>query len=295
MLVVQMKIKPIIKDYFYPEAARLREFFAEQFANPHSLQAKRFVWDYWHVPNQYSLLRTPAYHYFPEKMYMHFHRYLVQWGRSQLGCWDISPPWLSCYIHGSRQEMHTDSHHGLWAFVYSLSPTKGFTGGETFLLNSESLAIGASQEKQHLFQNIVPRMNRLSVFDPHTPHGVTEVRGSMNPAEGRLVIHGWFTEPKTYKEGPLPKGHVTQKLNEVTLQVQELASRFPHFKGVLAIHLTVAKNGSVKAVSLASNTIKGLEPHLRRQLLLRLKSLLLNAEFKSSNGETFITLPLVFA
>jgi hypothetical protein len=288
-------IKPLIHDHFYPQAEELRDFFEEQFVNPYSLQAKRFVWDYWHVPHQFSLLRTPAYHYFPEKMYMRFHRHLVQWGRSQLGCWDISPPWLSCYIHGSRQEMHTDSHHGLWAFVYSLSPQQKFSGGETFLLNSDSLSVTQSQEKSHLLKTIPPKMNRLSVFDPQTPHGVTEVRGSMNPADGRLVIHGWFTEPKTYKVGPLPKGAVAKKLNEATLMVQDLASQFPLFKGVLAIHLTIAKSGKVKLLSLASNTIKGLTPEDKMQFLKSLKFRLMRLQFSSAKTETFITLPLVFA
>jgi len=81
---------------FAPEAAALRAIFDDRFADPRSTRGDRFVWDYWHVPNQYTHLRTPAWTYFPRALYTAFHRRLVAWGRATLGCHDISPPWLSC-------------------------------------------------------------------------------------------------------------------------------------------------------------------------------------------------------
>ena len=99
------------------------------------------MWDWWHVPDQYTALRTPAGEYFPKPLYERFHRRLVAWGRATLGCHDISPPWLSCYVDGCRQELHGDLPHGPWAFVYSLTPWRGrvFRGGETVLLRDEVL------------------------------------------------------------------------------------------------------------------------------------------------------------
>ncbi len=45
-------------------------------------------------------------------------------------------PWLSFYIDGCEQRMHTDSWHGPFAYVLSLTEwdKREFTGGETFIL-----------------------------------------------------------------------------------------------------------------------------------------------------------------
>jgi len=41
------------------------------------------------------------------------------------------------------------------------------------------------------------------VFDPRIPHGVRTVTGTHDPREGRLVIHGWFVQPRPFIRGPL--------------------------------------------------------------------------------------------
>src|SRR5690606_4093013 len=124
----------LIEDQFFSKAQDLRKHFEQCFSDPRDTHPQRFVWDYWHVPEQYRLLRTPAYHYFPARIYQEFHKYLVQWGREHLGCHDISPPWLSYYVEGCRQELHADVPHGPWAFVFSISPKDiRFRGGETLL------------------------------------------------------------------------------------------------------------------------------------------------------------------
>ena len=43
-----------------------------------------------------------------------------------------------------------------------------------------------------------------TVFDPRIPHGVRQVTGTHDPREGRLVIHGWFVQPRPFVRGPLP-------------------------------------------------------------------------------------------
>jgi len=65
----------------------------------------------------------------------------VHWGRATLGCHDVSPPWLSLYVEGCRQELHGDLPHGPWAFVFSLTNwrQRTFRGGETLLVRDEVL------------------------------------------------------------------------------------------------------------------------------------------------------------
>ena len=74
----------IIVDRF-ADPAPLRTVFDERFAEPRSTRADRFAWDYWHVPGQYTHLRTPAWTYFPRRVYAAFHQRLVAWGRETLG------------------------------------------------------------------------------------------------------------------------------------------------------------------------------------------------------------------
>ena len=107
---------------FFPKAKGLRNIFDERFSDPRKTDSRRFVWDYWHVPGQYTFMRTPANHFFPSNIYSYFEKSLLMWGQKFLGCTGISPPWLSYYVDGCGQELHADVPHGPWAYVYSLTP-----------------------------------------------------------------------------------------------------------------------------------------------------------------------------
>ena len=45
------------------------------------------------------------------------------------------------------------------------------------------------------------------------PHGVRPVRGTRDPQKGRLVLHGWFTEPAPFVDGPLDAEAAAEALN----------------------------------------------------------------------------------
>lgn len=295
----------LILDRFSAKASELRAFYDEQFADPTSLDPKRFVWDYWRVPNQYRLLRTPAYHYFPDKMYMAFHHELVMWGRRNLGCWDISPPWLSCYIDDCHQELHSDVPHGPWAFVYSLSPTKPkYRGGETLILKDSVLNFwsespGSTDREFESFVQVIPaKHNRLVVFDPRRPHGVRRVEGVDDPRDGRLVIHGWFSQPKTFIEGALSVSGASKKveraLNGALDRVLDELNLPTDLWGTLAVGLEVGRNGLVKKASFRTRTVRdsaGQIPAAALRGILRIYS---ETEFPSARGETSMTVPLIF-
>jgi hypothetical protein len=297
-------------DQFSTQAKPLRREFEEHFADPlgnaREISAKRFVWDYWHVPGQYSLLRTPAYHYFSEKIYMRFHKNLVDWGRQFLGCWDISPPWLSCYIDGCDQEFHQDRPHGPWAFVFSLSPTKAtFSGGQTEILRPEILDYWRSSgglvnfEKSGMMDSISPKFNRLIVFDPRIPHRVSPVRGSRDPRLGRLVIHGWFSNPKTYIDGFLSEKKAEEILNQAFAQVQMASQKAPLCSGVMNLALKISKAGRVNSVKALTHTLvaqEGLSLDKEIRLLERkILQIYKNLRFPEAKGATRATIPLLFS
>jgi hypothetical protein len=189
----------------------LRAVFDAHFDDPRRTHEYRFVWDYWHVPNQYTLLRTPAADYFPKQDFAALERRLRLYAKDELGCAGVTPVWLSCYVEGMRQELHADVPHGPWAFVLSLThwDERTWTGGETLILKPQTLDYwsnfdaDAVVERESLVSLNPPKFNRLLVFDPRLPHGVPVVEGVRDPKQGRLVLHGWFNEPEPSLRGAL--------------------------------------------------------------------------------------------
>ena len=48
---------------------------------------------------------------------------------------------------------------------------------------------------------VEPLFNQLTIFDGRIPHGVRQVEGTRDPLLGRLVLHGWFTQPSPFFAG----------------------------------------------------------------------------------------------
>jgi hypothetical protein len=294
----------VIVDKFAPTDGRaLRDTFDERFAEPRSTRGDRFVWDWWHVPGQYTALRTPAWTYFPRKTYEAFHRRLVAWGRATLGCHDISPPWLSCYVDGCRQELHGDLPHGPWAFVYSLTPWQGraFRGGETHHLRDEffdfwqDLRSVRAVEEHELLRAVEPRFDRLVVFDPRIPHGVRTVTGTRDPREGRLVIHGWFVQPRPFVEGALPVRALSQRIADLGGALGTWLGELP-IAGMLSLAFTVDGHGRAKNVRLLSDTTRVplANEAARRTVVRRIRAFVATWTFGKQRGPSQVTLPLVF-
>lgn len=293
----------LVKDHFYGGAAKLRQVFEDRFQDPRKTQSERFAWDYWYVKDQYRMIRTPAYLYFPRQVYQDFHSSLVQWGRENLGCHDISPSWLSYYVEGCRQNLHADVPHGPWAFVYSLSPKRRkFTGGETLILRPgvlnywKGFSDKADREYESFVERVASPFNRLTVFDPRFPHGVTEVRGVEDPLEARLVIHGWFVEPRPYVVGPLTTKQVANVMEQVLFSLEEAMPHLGNLHGTVSVRLRVGPDGTLRDLHLPTNTLVGLEDNQRQRRLA--SKFLLEAfttlKFPAAKGESKLTIPLMF-
>ena len=293
-----------IEERFLPAQARaLRACFERRFADPRRTDGERFVWDWWHVPDQYTHLRTPAWLYFPKAAYGRFHKDLVAWGRRTLGCWDVSPTWLSCYVEGCQQHLHADVPHGPWAFVWSLSPARPrFSGGETLIVRPETLdhwrgfSGRAERELESFVVRLAPRFARLIVFDPRLPHGVTRVGGTLDPREGRLVLHGWFTEPRPWVEGALSRRAADRVLEDLAGEVALDLAPFAPLHGTLVARLSVAPSGQVRAARLLADTLVTLDAPGRAEgrVVRRVLRALRGARFPRAKGPSQVTLPLLF-
>jgi hypothetical protein len=291
-----------IVDHFAPETAALREVFDDRFADPRGTRDDRFVWDYWHVPGQYTALRTPAWQYFPTKLYERFHRRLVAWGREHLGCHDISPPWLSCYVDGCRQELHADTPHGPWAFVFSLTNWRGrtFRGGETLLVRDDVLDFWhgfrtRALEEPQVIRAVEPKLGRLVVFDPRIPHGVREVTGTRDPREGRLVVHGWFVQPRPFIAGPLSTAAFGDRIGELGDKLGAWIADMP-MTGMIALRFGVGASGATRRLVTLSDTTRVPRSHevARKWVLRRIALEIEQWTFGRQRGPSTVTLPLVF-
>lgn len=288
---------------FYTDYKKLRQEFVDNFKYPQEAHQKRFVWDFWYDEDRYHLIRTPAYYYFSQKNYQNFHSYLVQWGRENLGCHDISPPWLSYYVDGCYQKLHSDVPHGPWAFVYSLTPNKKeFKGGETLILKESTLNFWENYKQsesyhQNQFVDLVPSMmNQLVVFDPRIPHGVTEVRGNRDPLKSRLVMHGWFVNPRPYVVGGLSTAQVQKSVEKVFAELNHVLGQIDLLDGVISLRLKVSSQGDVESYKVLTNTLVSLvhKPMDVLYLQKELKRLLVHTKFIKTKKSSQITMPLVF-
>ncbi len=293
----------ITSDRFASEARALRAVFDERHADPRSTRGDRFAWDWWHVPGQYTHLRTPAWTYFPRRAYEQFHRGLVAWGRDVLGCHDVSPPWLSLYVAGCRQELHGDLPHGPWAFVLSLTNWRGrrFRGGETLLVRDQVLDFWRdfrstrAVEHGELVKAIAPELGRLVVFDPRIPHGVREVTGTLDPREGRLVIHGWFVQPRPFIRGPLRVRELAMRIAELTPAIEAKIGELP-IAGLLSIGFSIDRRGHVRRPAVLSDTTRVPKPDDRRRArhVREILEAIADWTFGRQRAASQVTLPLVF-
>lgn len=291
-------------DSFFKDAKKMRAHFEERFKDPREARSDRFVWDYWHVPNQYTALRTPAYHFFPKKLYDQFHNDLVWWGRRNLGCHDVSPPWMSCYLDGFGQELHGDLPHGPWAFVYSLTPwlNRKFSGGETILLKQEILEYWQSFQSSRglelgdIVEEVPANFNRLTVFDPRIPHGVKTVRGVNDLLQGRLVIHGWFVQPRPFIEGPLTPKDLQVLIDDLSGELGEAIQDGLDIQGMLSLRLKFETTGRISKVTPLTNSLKSSngDRALEAAIVKHISTWLKKASVRKQRGSSLVTLPLVF-
>lgn len=301
-------------DTFYDGAAELRGVFDEHFASPRQAHPMRFVWDYWHVPEQYTLHRTQAATYFEPELFDALTKALTEYGQQHLGCRDISPPWLSYYIDGCEQRLHADVPQGPFAYVLSLTnwDERVFSGGETSILQPFVLDYWrgfdstSGLEQSDLLVGVAPRFNRLTIFDARLPHGVTRVEGTRDPREARLVLHGWFTEPQPHFEGALDEKVVERGLGKALEEIYAEITP-PLVTGVLSMRLTVGESGKVEEIKMLADTLV-CDPSLleeaaeatsaaeaRSQVIRTVTKRLEKSTFEpSTQGVTMITIPFVF-
>ncbi len=303
-VIETMRAPHLVIDDFLPAevAARLRADIERHFGDPSGHQAATHqVWNYWFVPTLYTYLRTA-----PEKILQRadvelFMEVLSSWSASRLGLRRVTWPYLSLYVSGCRQNLHNDSSNGAFAFVYSLTRNDRKTrGGETIVLHEGDLFrryLATPQAGRGLFDAIEPRFNRLVVFDDRLVHGVERVEGSMDPIEGRFVLHGHMRA-----EGPLIAGALTAaQVDDAVAQIwtgflSTAAARVRLYHGPIALRFQLAASGQAESCAVLMDRVVAVDandvgwPALADELV----AMLLRHRFPQAEGPTVVVQPFVF-
>jgi hypothetical protein len=287
---------------FFDRAGEIRGLFEERVGPTREGSESRFVWDYWHIPGQYTYFRTPALSIIPPSLLAQFTTALRAWGRQHLGSERVTVPWLSYYIEGCRQELHSDVIQGMWSYVYSLTPwaDRQFTGGETLLADERLLRYwttfdpARSSESRHLIERIPAHFDQLCVFDSRLPHGVAVVEGTRDPLQARVALHGWFHDPEPRSEGSLSLEDVQPTLEAIRHGWREENDRLGPFYGTAVWRLTVDEVGTVSAVDRVVDNLVPVGPGSADTpvLLTVVEERIREATFPSSEGTSVVSLPL---
>ena len=294
----------MIVDDFLPRefAAAMRADIDSHFATPYKHRPDTHqVWNFWYVPQTYTYLRTQPERVIQRASVEHFMGALRAWSSETLGLARLSWPYLSFYINGCRQGLHNDAQNGRFAFVYSLTrDERRSTGGETivlrrgdpFLRNLRKATAGTA-----LYELIEPCFNRLVVFDDRMVHGVQLVEGSMDPVEGRFVLHGHIEESAPIVTGPLPPEQVLQGLRCALEPFdKEHADQARHYDGPLVLRFTISPDGRVGSLRVILDRVFAEREGdvgwsaISGKLVERLRAVV----FPAGAGETIVTLPLRF-
>jgi hypothetical protein len=295
----------IVVDDFLPldAALAMRKDIEAHFGTPERHKPDTHqVWNYWFVPKMYTYLRATPEKVIERPRVQNFYDALLSWSSNTLGMAYVTWPYLSLYVSGCRQGLHNDALNGRFGFVYSLTPNERKTsGGETIIFHEGDPVrnhLRAPASGQSFYEAVAPRFNRLVVFDDRMPHAVEQVDGSMDPVEGRIVLHGHLGDG-----GPIIIGSLSPQavLEPVSKAVQAFAgelnaARAGVYHGPLVVRLLIDASGHVHTCDLLLDRVKEInsgnsvpETHIA-SLMAKLSAL----AFLPSTGETSMTLPIMF-
>lgn len=292
----------VVCDDFMPAdfAAAMRQDINSHFDRPGAHRPERHqIWNYWHIPELYTYLRTNCDKVIELGRVQQFMAALTDWSIRTLGMGHVTWPYLSLYVSGCKQGIHNNSTNGRFAFVYSLTKNDRKTsGGETIVLKqgdpfrSRLTKPGAGAS---FYDQIAPQFNRLAVFDDRMPHAVERVDGSMDPVEGRFVLHGHISE-----SGPIIRGALApEAINPVVGKLSDLGSEIAvwpeRYHGPVVLRFTVQPSGKVAdAVILVDRVARGDQvPIDVGRIAENLRTAAIDLDFPQAEASSEVTLPII--
>lgn len=289
----------LVVDDFLPaeQSTAMREDIDRHFSNPSGhLPATHQVWNYWYVPGSYTYLRTTPEKVIAQAKVETFVAALRDWAARNLGLAGVTWPYLSLYVPGCAQGLHNDSTNGRLGYVYSLTRNERQTlGGETVIVHDRDLfrtSLDKPGAGTDLFDLVPPRFNRLTLFDDRIPHAVQRVDGSMDPLEGRFVLHGHISEAGAITQGALPPEAIQSQISDLVGELRAGAAQ--RVQGPLVFAVEIGIDGDVQRMRpildrLASKDDMDLDA-VRTAVAERVRAL----RFPAASEPTRANIPLIF-
>lgn len=247
----------VVHPDFFPEAAALRAEFEDHFARPNQHTVERHhIWNYWYVPEQYTYLRASPGRLFSPDLLARFVAHVERFARETYGFTKVYYPYLSLYVAGCRQGLHNDAKNGRLGYVYSLTRWKerNFQGGETVIMPEQSYfnsgRLLQPQAGASLHELVPSLFNQMLVFDDRLPHAVQRIEGTMEPTQGRVVLHGHFVEGPPHVDGHLMPEQIEETLRVIRTDLDAYVQDAGRgLAGAANLRLTLGADGTVQNVA----------------------------------------------
>ncbi len=169
---------------------------------------------------------------------------------------------------------------------------------EILSLWSQGVPAGHAFEENEIVERVPPIQGRLVVFDPRRPHGVSRVSGTLDPLEGRLVVHGWFAQPLPFVEGPMTPAAAEDSLQAFDKVLAKSLSNGIESTGTAAYRIFISPTGrATRVIKLASSlTCSRLETLAseNRIIFAAVKTHFVGWKFPPAKRASILTLPLSF-
>lgn len=294
----------LVLDEFLPiDVARdLRAGIDRHFAEPQIHRAETHqIWNYWHIPDLYTYLRTQPNKILPAEALRLFHNALTAYAADHFALDAVSWPFLSLYVGGCRQGLHNDSANGRLGFVYSLTkPGRRSTGGETLIMRETDYfteQLHRPNAGRGLYELIEPNFNRLLLFDDRLLHAVPIVEGTMEPGEGRFVLHGHVKEGAPIVRGALGRAQILPAIAAWIEQLfRGLGADPRRYHGPLSLRVSVDARGGVTSAAILFNRVYRLDRDAPPVATIVKRTLdhLAELRFPPASGASEIRFPILF-
>lgn len=287
---------------FFEEAEAVRAGFEKHFSNPGHHTLDHQIWNYWYVPEAYTYLRTMPDKILPKDLADRFVQWVNVWAMANLGLSSPHMPFVSVYVNGCGQALHNDALNGQLGWVYSITRwnERNFVGGETILFRPENYwetnRIKTSGAGTAFYDKVPSLFNQLVIFDDRVIHGVEPIHGTMDPMEGRVVIHGHMKAEAAILTGMLKPDLVFKTLAPTMEKVIALAKDAEDFfHGFATVRLMIETSGDVSAMKVLCDRILPLSSDKSRLEPFRqeVKRLLTSVMFPPATGPSEVTLPIL--
>lgn len=246
---------------FSSAAGSLRAIFEKRFAPPAGDRWAGPAWEYIDTP-LYRYFRTDLRTAFGGEAYATLVSDLHGWGRENLACTEATPVFLHCHLDGCWHGLHADIYDRYdWAFVFSLTRSGGFSGGETQLLSAQTLdywrafAKSRTQHEPDLVDQVAPEFNQLLVFDPRIPHGVRPVTGTRSLLRGRVTIIGHFSNARLVVTPNDVADRALAQLDDVHGALAQSFADVDDIVGALVLRAEFGTDGRVASVETLANSM----------------------------------------